>query len=157
MKLCVVILVILACQRSIVAQTSAKSARESVREVAYCDLAKNTSEFVGQRVRVRALYGYMFEVSHLRGPDCCPGKGLEAWVDFSDNLDKFSEKAFRHFPEGMGMVLATFDGTLRYHDSPYQGGEHFEFIVDRIVSVEKMGNPRLGHLPKWIPQCPRNP
>lgn len=43
------------------------------QDVTYCQLANDPSAFSDKRIRIRAIYAYMFEVSALRAPTCCAG------------------------------------------------------------------------------------
>lgn len=64
MKSCILMLgsvfVLLASSCSVAAQKS-----ETVQEVSYCDLVKAPEQFVGKRIRVRAIYKYGFEMQRL--------------------------------------------------------------------------------------------
>jgi Transposase len=40
-------------------------------DVTYCRLAGDPTKFSGKRIRIQAIYSYMFEVSALRPPTCC--------------------------------------------------------------------------------------
>jgi hypothetical protein len=133
-----------------IARTSAGSPAQIVT---YCQLIKAPSSFVGKRIRVRAVYSYMFEVSRLKSPECCPDRDIPIWVDFNEELEGSSQKLLHKFPKGMGLVLATFEGTLQGGDSYGDGGYRFKFAVDKIENLENKANPSRDHHPSWIPIC----
>ena len=41
------------------------------QDISYCQLAGDPGKFSGKRIRIQAIYSYMFEVSSLRPPTCC--------------------------------------------------------------------------------------
>src|SRR6266403_1172509 len=138
---------------SIVKSLAQTSAANSVQIVEYCHLVRTPSSFVGKRIRVRAVYSYMFEVSRLKSPACCPDRDVPIWVDFNEELEGSSRKMLRKFPKGMGFVLATFEGTLQ-GGGPYgDGGYRFKFAVDKIENLENKANPSRDQHPTWIPIC----
>jgi hypothetical protein len=132
------------------AQTRAASPAQIV---SYCELIKVPASFVGKRIRVRAVYSYMFEVSRLKSSTCCPDRDVPIWVDFDEEMEGGSKKLLHKFPKGMGFVLATFEGTLQ-GGGPYgDGGYRFKFAVDKIENLENKANPSPEHHPAWIPIC----
>jgi hypothetical protein len=123
------------------------------QSLSYCDLTKNPSAFSGKRIRVRAIYSYMFEVSRLKPPACCTGGDTAIWVDFSEEMDGNSTRLFRKFPRGMGFVLATFEGVFQSGGPFGDGGYRYRLAVDKIEALEKKANPSPAHRPAWIPNC----
>jgi hypothetical protein len=120
--------------------------------ITYCELAKNPSSFMRKRIRVRAIYSYMFEVSRLKAPECCPGRDFPIWVEFSEEVKGSSKRLLRRFPKA-GSVLATFEGLLE-GTGPYgDGGYQFKFTVDRIENLEHKTNPSPANRPEWMPNC----
>jgi hypothetical protein len=119
--------------------------------VTYCQIMKAPSSLVGKRIRVLAVYSYMFELSRLKSPECCPDRDVRIWVEFNEEMNGSSKKLFHKFPEGMGTVLATFEGTLQ-DGGPYGSGEYrLKFTVDKIESLENRAKP--SQHPSWIPVC----
>jgi hypothetical protein len=138
---------------SIVKSLAQTSTANPAQIVEYCQLVRAPSSFVGKRIRIRAVYSYMFEVSRLKPPACCPDRDVPIWVDFNEELEGSSRKLFHKFPKGMGFVLATFEGTLQ-GGGPYgDGGYRFKFAVDKIENLENKANPSPDHHPSWIPIC----
>jgi len=91
----------------------------------------------------------MFEVSVLKPAKCCEGENHTIWVDFVENMDSRSEKLVRQFPEGMGVVLATFEGTFQYNGNT--NGE-YRLLVDEVKNVERKKK-TSGAIPAWVPRC----
>jgi hypothetical protein len=132
---------------------ASKDQEAAAQDVKYCDLTKSPTAFSGKRIRARAIYSYMFEVSRLKPPECCPERDVAIWIDFSEEMDGKSKKLIHSFPKGMGFVLATFSGVLE-SSGPYgDGGYRFKLTVDRIDKVEHRANPSPSHHPPWIPNC----
>lgn len=122
------------------------------QEVTYCQLARDPAAFSGKRIRVRAIYSYMFELSRLKSPTCCAERDVPIWVDFDEKLGRNSRKLFRKFPRGMGLVLVTFTGKFE-GGGPYgDGGYRFKFTVDQIGKLEARAKPSPGRDPAWIPK-----
>jgi hypothetical protein len=152
MKVCLVIASVLI-PFSCFAKQKVENHGGSAQEVTYCDLMRNPSSFTGRRIRVRAVYTYMFELSRLKPPVCCAKSDVPIWVEFSDQMKGNSRKLFHRFPKGMGFVLATFEGTFE-GDGPYgDGGYRFKFAVDGIANLERKTNPRPPYRPEWVPDC----
>ena len=122
------------------------------QEVTYCQLARDPTAFSGKRIRVRAIYKYMFEMSRLNSPTCCPERQVSIWVDFDEKLGGNSRKLFRRFPKGMGLVLATFSGRFEGGGTYGDGGYRFKFTVDEIENLEARAKPSPGRDPSWIPR-----
>ena len=122
------------------------------QDVTYCQLAKDPSAFSGRRIRIRAIYSYMFEVSHLKSPTCCPERGALIWVDFDEELRGNSKKLFHKFPEGMGVVLAVFVGKIETGKVYGPFAERVRLVVDQIEKIEEKAKPRVGQNPSWVPQ-----
>lgn len=121
-------------------------------DVDYCTLAKNRGSFNGKRVRVRALYRYAFEVQSLEAPDCCPGTP-PMWAVLSAVMDDKSEKLYRKFPKGEGLVLAIFVGDFETGDAYGMGGSKSQLKVDTIESVEKRWRfADRTKSPAWVPK-----
>jgi len=98
---------------SIVQFLAQTSTANPAQIVTYCQIIKAPSSLVGKRIRVRAVYSYMFELSRLKSPECCPDRDVGIWVEFNEEMKGSSKKLFHKFSEGMGTVLATFEGTLQ--------------------------------------------
>ena len=126
------------------------------QDVTYCQLAKDPSAFSGKRIRVTAIYTYMFELSALRAPTCCSdaNHGAGIWVDFEDVPEGNARKVTKQFPKGMGYVLAVFVGRIET-GSAYGTGQRVRFVVQQVVSVERKENSRHGP-PAWTPVCSAN-
>jgi hypothetical protein len=122
------------------------------QDVSYCQLAKDPSAFSEKRIRIRAIYSYMFEVSRLKSPTCCSDHDAQIWVDFADELEGSSKRLFHKFPEGMGMVLAVFVGKVETGSVYGPFGERVRLVVDRIEKLEKKAKPSVGQNPSWVPQ-----
>jgi hypothetical protein len=121
------------------------------QNISYCQLAGDPGKFTGKRIRVRAIYAYMFEVSTLRPSSCCDERDINMWVDFDSELEGESKKLFSKFPKGMGFVLGVFGGTVETGDA-YGTGQHVRFFVEHIEEVKQQANPPLGTFPAWIPR-----
>ncbi|HSC46275.1 MAG TPA: hypothetical protein VLC94_10600 [Candidatus Acidoferrum sp.] len=125
---------------------------ESFADVTFCQLAKDPEAFSGKRVRIRAIYSYMFEISSLRPPECCPIREALVWVDFDDEK---ARELLRQIPEGMGTVLAVFVGRIETGEVYGPNGERVRLVIDRIEKVEKKVRGNAKKTPPWIPQnCP---
>jgi hypothetical protein len=122
------------------------------QDVTYCQLAKDPSRFSGKRIRIRAIYSYMFEVSRLKSPTCCPEGDTPIWVDFDEELQGNSKKLFHKFPEGMGVVLAVFVGKIETGKVYGHFGERVRLVVDQIEKIEEKTKPHVGQNPSWVPQ-----
>ncbi|MGC1620789.1 MAG: hypothetical protein WA765_20030 [Candidatus Acidiferrum sp.] len=122
------------------------------QNVTYCQLAADPSAFSGKRIRLRAIYSYMFEVSRLKSPTCCPGPDTLIWVDFDEELGANSRKLFHQFPEGMGVVLAVLVGKIETGKVYGPFGERVRLVVDQIERVEEKAKPGKGQNPSWVPQ-----
>jgi hypothetical protein len=149
MKSCILglALILLASSNSTAAQKP-----EAVQEVSYCDLVKTPQEFVGKRIRVRAIYKYGFEIQHLDSPACCPVRGTKIWVEIESGLEGDSLKLYRKFPKGMGLALATLEGAFE-SGGPYgDGGYRLKFTVDKIVKLEGTARASAHHDPAWVPK-----
>jgi hypothetical protein len=120
-------------------------------DISYCQLASDPSKYAGKRIRIQAIYSYMFEVSTLLPPTCCDEHHINMWVDFDDELEGESKKLFNKFPKGMGFVLAVFVGRIETGDA-YGTGQRFHFFVEHIEEVKQQANPPMGKFPPWIPQ-----
>jgi len=131
------------------AQQPTKKKQEPPQEVTFCQVVSSRSSFVGKRIRIRAIHSYMFEVSVLKPAKCCEGENHTIWVDFSENMDSRSEKLVRQFPEGMGVVLATFEGTFQYTGNT--NGE-YRLLVDGVKNVEQKEKTSRA-TPAWVPRC----
>ena len=120
------------------------------QDISYCQLAGDPGKFSGKRIRIRAIYTYMFELWTLRPSSCCSEHDIGMWVDFDNQLEGESRKLFNKFPKGMGFVLAVFVGTIEPGDA-YGTGQRVHFFVEHIEKVEQQANPPLGKFPAWIP------
>jgi len=128
---------------------STNAADSPIEDTNYCQLAKNPQLLAGKRIRIRAVYSYMFEVSHLIPMTCCTGVDVPIWVDFSEDLDHRSRRLFDHFPKGSGFVLAVFVGTFEGGKVFGPFGERFRINVDKIEAVEQQANAIDGKSPTW--------
>lgn len=129
---------------------TASGAPRTAEAVVYCDLAENGSMFSGRQVRVRAIYRYAFEVQRLEAPECCSGRGDKIWVEIQPSLDRRSEKLFRRFPKGEGVVLATFVGRFESGGAYGTFADSKRLLVERIESVEKTASSaRRQASPPW--------
>lgn len=124
---------------------------DSFVPVSYCQLVSNPSAYAGKVVRVRAVYAYTFEVENLRPAECCSGSDGGIWVDFAE-LDHNSEREAKSFPDGTGLVLATFTGRFATSGPYGHMGYQFKIAVHRISDIEHSGSFRKKR-PKWFPQC----
>ncbi len=123
------------------------------QEVTYCQLAKDPSAFSGKRIRVRAIYRYMFEIQRLEPPACCPDRMDKTWVEIVSGLEGDSLKQFNKFPKGMGLVLAVFVGRFDAGGPYGDGGYRFKLTVDRIEAVERTSrSSRRQDDPAWVPK-----
>ena len=122
------------------------------QDVAYCQLTNDPSVFAGKRIRIRAIYSYMFEISRLRPPICCSGHDAPVWVEFSDNLDRESTRLYHKFPKGMGFVLAVFTGVLETRGPYGDGGYRAKLAVDRIEKLEATSSGSGHRVPAWVPK-----
>src|SRR5260370_14654823 len=133
------------------AETS-NGSENTPQDVTYCQLVKNTSAFSGKRIRIRAIYSYMFEISRLKSPSCCSEVDVPIWVDFAESRDASSQKLFRKFPKGIGLVLATFEGTMQTGGPYGDGGYRAKFTVDKIENIEAKAKPSPNRKPTWVPR-----
>ena len=122
------------------------------QDVTYCQLVKDPSAFSGKRIRIRAIYSYMFEFSRLKSPTCCSERDVLIWVDFDDEPQGNSKKLLHKLPEGMGMVLAVFVGKVETGKVYGPFGERVRLVVDQIEKVEEKAKPQPGQIPSWVPQ-----
>ena len=122
---------------------------ETMENVSYCQLAKDPNAFSGKRIRIRAIYSYMFEVSSLKSPTCCPDHGALIWVDFDEEK---VNSLLRQLPNGMGTVLAVFVGKIETGRIYGPFGEKVRFVVDRIERVEKRARTNRNRQPDWFPR-----
>jgi hypothetical protein len=127
------------------------STRLSRKNVTYCQLAGDPTKFSGKRIRIQAIYSYLFEVSALRPRTCCAEHDIDIWVDFDSQLEGESKRLFNKFPKGMGFVLAVFVGTIETGDA-YGTGQRVHFFVEHIEEMKQKANPPQGRFPAWIPQ-----
>jgi len=131
---------------------AAKETERAPEDVTFCELARNPNAYSGKRIRIRAVYSYMFEVSRLKSPTCCSERGESIWVDFDDDLHGKSKRLFKSFPKGMGVVLAVFVGRIETGKVYGTFGERVRLVVDQIDRVEEKAKPSAGQSPTWVPQ-----
>ena len=131
---------------------SGKEPESALEDVTFCELARNPNAYAGKRIRIRAVYSYMFEVSRLKSPTCCSGRGESIWLDFDDDLHGKSKRRFKSFPKGMGVVLAVFVGTVETGKVYGTFGERVRLVVDQIDRVEEKAKTSPGKSPTWVPQ-----
>ncbi len=123
------------------------------QDVTYCQLVKNPSAFAGKRIRVRAIFRYFTEIQRLESPMCCPEPGPKISVEFEISLEGHSLKLFRRFPEGGGLVLATFVGTFKGGGTYGYFSDRYELAVDQIEKLERKARPhRKQDEPAWVPK-----
>jgi hypothetical protein len=124
-----------------------------LQDVTHCQLAKDPSAFSGKRIRVRAIYRYIFEMQRLESPGCCPDRMDKTWVEIGSGLEGHSLKQFKKFPRGMGIVLAVFVGKFDAGGPYGDGGYRFQLTVDRIDAVEGTSrSSRRQDDPAWVPK-----
>ena len=154
MRLLILAAAILAMLGCALGQEQKKASVDQFQEVTFCQLAGDPSPFVGKRIRVRAIYSYMFEVSVLKPADCCADSNRTIWVDFKDedDMDRDTKGLLHEFPKGMGVVLATFEGTFEGGKAYGTGGHQFRLYIDRVVRLEHKAK-ALHHRPRWEPKC----
>jgi len=122
------------------------------QDITYCELAANPTRFAGKEVRVKAIYRYMFEVQSLESPVCCPRSEGKIWGEISPDLEGRSLELFKRFPEGMGLVLGVFVGTIRTGDAYGDGSYRSELLVNRIQELIHISkSPRQQDNPAWAP------
>ena len=122
------------------------------QDVSYCDLARTPAQFSGKRVSVRAIYRYGFEVQSLDPPGCCPERAGKIWLEMDPKLGRGTLNLLHKFPKGMGLVLATFTGTLETGGPYGDGGYRSKFEIDRVEKIEATSKVHSGREPSWIPQ-----
>ena len=124
------------------------------QDVTYCQLARDPSAYSGKRIRIRAIYSYMFEVSRLKSPTCCSDQNpqMQIWVDFDEELKGSSKRLLHKFPQGMGEVLVVFVGKIETGKVYGPFGERVRLVVDRIEKFEKKANPDACQDSSWVPQ-----
>ena len=129
----------------------AQKSDSTVRELSYCELAKTPQPFAGKRIRVRAVYKYGFEIQRLEPPACCPERRVEIWVEMNVELEGHSRRLYQEFPKGMGLALATFEGTFETGGPYGDGGCRLKFTVDKIEKLEGTAKPSSHPAPAWLP------
>jgi hypothetical protein len=142
------VFVLLAFSHSEVAQTP----DAAVMEISYCDLVKAPQQFAGKRIRVRAIFKDGFEIQSLDPPACCPEYRAKIWVAIKDGLQRSSLKIYRKFPKGMGLSLATFEGTFQAGGPYGDGGYRLKLTVDKIEKLEATARISTHHEPAWVPK-----
>jgi len=130
---------------------AAEKPKSTAQEVSYCDLVKAPQLFSGKRIRVRAIDRYGFEISRLDPPACCSERGGKIWVEMNPGLGRGFRKLTHRFPKGMGLALATFDGTFEVGGPYGLGGYRFRLTVDKIEKIEATSKPS-PHEPSWVPK-----
>jgi hypothetical protein len=124
------------------------------QDITYCQFARDPTAFSGKRIRIRAIYSYLFEVSRLKSPTCCSDHDpqMQIWVDFDEELEGSSKRLFHKFPKGMGEVLVVFVGKIETGKvyGPY--GQRVRLVVDRIEKFEKKAKPDACQDSSWAPQ-----
>lgn len=125
--------------RTFLPNAATQRTESTVLAVSYCDLVKTPQQFAGKRIRVHAIYKYGFENQRLDSPACCPERGVKIWVEIETGLEGDSLKVYHKFPKGMGLALATFEGTFE-SGGPYgDSGYRLKFTVDKIEKLEADG------------------
>ena len=134
------------------------SAKTAFTDLNYCDLVKNPSSFSGKRIRIRAIYSYMYEVSVLKPPTCCPESGVSIWVEVDDNsFNSNSIRLHRRFPKDAGYVLGTFVGRFESGESYGHMQYRFQLVVEGIEKVEAKAKGYAASKPRWIPKNCESP
>ena len=121
-----------------------------VKNIRYCDLIRDWKELLGQRIRVRAIYRYGFELSRLDSPSCCAAGGDKIWVNVG-KLSADSAHIFGKFPKGMGVILATFEGLLEGPGTYGDGQYRLRITVTKIENLERVWKPSDVE-PDWVPK-----
>ena len=125
----------------------------SSHEISYCELAQNPSAFSGNRIRVRAVYRYAFEIQRLEAPACCSEAVPKIWVEIDATLEGTSRKLFHKFPKREGLVLATFTGTFESGGTYGTFADRHKFTIDQIENVERIArSSRKQDDPSWVPK-----
>jgi hypothetical protein len=131
----------------IICCAGAGSAAPAAQQVPYCELVKTPQLYSGKLIRVRAIYKYGFEIQRLDPAACCPDGTGKIWVE----LD--SPALLKKFPPGMGLALATFEGTFDTTGPYGDGGYMFRLTVSKIDKIEAVAKPSARGEPKWVPNC----
>jgi hypothetical protein len=128
-------------------------------EVTYCQLAKDPSLFIGKRIRIRAIYRYMFEVQRLESPLCCSETPMKIWVNIEAGLEDHSQKLFRNLNKGQGTALVVFIGRFDGNGSYGYFGDRFQLTVNEIGKIERISkSSRRQDDPPWVPRnCGSSP
>jgi hypothetical protein len=125
-------------------------------DVTYCQLAKNPSSFMEERIRIRAIYIHGFEVQLLKSLACCSDPEPKIGVEFDVGVDDRSRSLFRRLDTGMGVAVVVFVGRLSHVknvSSQLPSGDRLQLNVDRIERVEKSARTkRPSTIPKWVPK-----
>ena len=102
--------------------------------VKFCDLLRNPQKYAGEQVKVRASWEYGFEWTYLFCFDC--EDSGRAWLDFSDDLDRSSEKVLKHKPKGAALVNITLVGTLVGPGTyGHMGGYRYKFTATKAETI----------------------
>ena len=105
----------------------------SETQVSFCDLVKNPQLYSGKEVTVRATHRVGYEWSELYCLDCLD-KG-RAWLDFTDDLDRESEKALRRTRDG-GIFNLTVEGTFESGSTyGHLNGYRYRFVAHKVRNV----------------------
>ena len=123
---------------------STKQSSTLVRDVSFCQLAKDPAGFQGKNIRVRGIYRYVLEMSKFSPAECCPGKGSDLKVIVDGNPmypDSHSQRLARKLTAQMSATaLVVFVGTMNGH----------VLEVDRVEKIEQLFHPKdRNHEPTW--------
>jgi len=131
---------------------AASQSHDAAQQVTYCQLIANPGQYVGKRVRVRAIFRYAFELQRLEPETCCSGKGPGIWVKMLLDSDSPSEKRFRRLPKGEGIALLTVIGKFEKENGMF--GEQFTLHVDELGKIERTSHSAdLKTRPFWASRC----
>lgn len=101
--------------------------------IALCDLLGSPEKYNGKVVTVRGTYITEFERSEIHCLDCLPLKG---WLEFSEHMDKASEKSWKRIPKEGGIVNLTVQGVFESGSSyGHLNGYQFQLTAQKISDV----------------------
>jgi hypothetical protein len=102
--------------------------------VRFCDLVKNSHQYSGNSIKVRATYQYGFEWSFLYCLDCKDQEKI--WLDLPIDLEDSSEKVLKRLPKGGGIVNITLHGVFEGPGSyGHLNGYKYRFTADKVENM----------------------
>jgi hypothetical protein len=117
----------------LLAHTAGTSETRVVR-TEFCELLRSPEQYNGKEVTVRATHQYGFEWSTLYCLNCLD-KG-KAWLDFSEDIDDFSEAALKSAPKDAGIVNLTVKGTFMSGSTyGHLNGYRYRFVARKVWGV----------------------